>query len=87
MEKGLNEAIAGVRSCVEWGFGGVVQNFAFLDFSKNLKIGLQPVRTLYTVVTILSNCRVCLDHGGKTSDFCQIAPPTFEQYLVDQKNI
>ena len=43
-----------VRTCVERGFGKICQNFAYLDFKKNLKILLQPVGKYYLVACILS---------------------------------
>lgn len=84
VEKLFNEDMSSVRIAVEWGFGEVVQQFAFLDFYKNLKIGLQPVGTLCTVGTLLTNCRVCLGHGGKVADFCGIPPPGLEMYLSNR---
>lgn len=83
VETNFNERMSGVRISVEWGFGEVVQQFAFLDFSKNLKIGLQSVGKYYAVGTILTNCRVCLGYGGKTADFFGVVPPTLETYLRD----
>ncbi|GAU99370.1 hypothetical protein RvY_10386, partial [Ramazzottius varieornatus] len=80
-EKDFNEAMPGVRIAVEWGFGEAVQQFAFLDYSKNLKVLWQPVGILYTVGTLLTNCRVCLGYAGKVSDFFGIAPPSLEHYL------
>ena len=84
VEADFNEAMASVRIAVEWGFGEVVQQWAFVDYSKNLKVLWQPVGTFYSVATLLLNCRVCLGHGGKVSDFFGVAPPTIEQYLNNQ---
>ncbi len=84
IERDFNQAMSEVRIAVEWGFGEVVQQFAFLDFEKNLKIGLQPVGKYYSVATLLINCRVCLGHGGKVSDFFNIPPPSLESYLRNQ---
>lgn len=86
IEKDFNEAMSGLRIAVEWGFGEVIQTWAFLDFYKNLKIGLQPVGTYYAVGTLLTNCRVCLGLGGKVSDFFGVPPPSLEEYLNNQKN-
>ncbi|GAU88330.1 hypothetical protein RvY_01046 [Ramazzottius varieornatus] len=85
-ETDFNKAMAEVRIAVEWGFGEVIQQFAFLDYSKNLKILWQPVGTLYTIGTLLTNCRVCLGHAGKVSDFFGVAPPSLEQYLKNQQD-
>ena len=36
VEAYFKEAMASVRNAVEWGFGEVVQRWAFVDYSKNL---------------------------------------------------
>ena len=38
-----------VQVFVEWGFGKIIQYFAYLDFRKNLKVLLQPVAKYYAV--------------------------------------
>lgn len=76
----LNNAMRALRISVEWGFGKIVQEFAFLDFKKNQKILLQDLGAMYKVGTILTNCHTCL-YGGETSQYFQINPPTLEEYL------
>ena len=49
--------MSGVRESVEWGFGLIIRDWAFLDFRKNIKIGKQPIALLYTVGALL-----CVDH-------------------------
>lgn len=39
----FNKAMSSARQAVEWGFGKVVTEFAFLDFKKNQKLLLQQV--------------------------------------------
>lgn len=73
--------MSGSRIAVEWGFEEVIQHFAIVDFYTNLKIGLMPVGKHYTVGTLLTNCRVCLGYGEKTSDFFGVSPPSLETYL------
>ena len=36
-EQPLNTEMSKVRTCVEWGFGKICLNFAYLDFKKSLK--------------------------------------------------
>jgi hypothetical protein len=43
------------RQSVEWGFGKIIQYFAFLDYKKNQKLYLQPVGKYYIVGAILTN--------------------------------
>ena len=44
-EKAFNKAMSKVRVSVEWIFGEIAEYFAFIDFKKNQKIGLQQVET------------------------------------------
>lgn len=79
-EQSFNSRMSKVRESVEWGFNKVIQLFAFLDFKKNLKMGLQPVGKYYIVGTILSNCHTCL-YGSQTADYFNLLPPRLEEYL------
>jgi nuclease HARBI1 len=58
--------MSAVCECVEWGFGKISGNFAFLDFKKNLKLLLQPVGHYYLVGRLLTNVHTCL-YGSQTS--------------------
>lgn len=69
-----------VREAVEWGFGEVVRQFAFLDYHKNQKVLLQPVGIFYTVGILLCNAHVIL-HGSQVSSFFDCQPPTLEEYF------
>ena len=46
-QKAFNTAMSKVRVSVEWVFGEIAGYFAFIDFKKNKKIGLQQVGTMY----------------------------------------
>ena len=52
-EQEFNTQMSKVRVSVEWGFGKIIQMFAYLDFKKNLKVLLQPVGKYYLVASIL----------------------------------
>ncbi|KAF6211254.1 hypothetical protein GE061_014371 [Apolygus lucorum] len=80
----FNRAMSAVRQAVEWGFGKVVRDWAFVDFHKNLKILKQDVSSMYKVACLLSNCHSCL-YGSQVSDFFSINPPTLEQYLQHER--
>jgi hypothetical protein len=75
-----------VRINVEWGFGKIGQNFAFLDFKKNLKVLLQPIGNYYTVASLLINCHTCL-YGSLTSTYFNLNPPpstpSLEKYMFN----
>jgi hypothetical protein len=76
----FNQSMSAVRQSVEWGFGRVVALFAFVDFKKNLKIGLQPAGSYYSVATLLTNCYTCL-YGSQVSSYFGIEPPALADYL------
>ena len=39
----FNKSMSNVRTSVEWLFGDIVEYFKFMDFKKNLKIGLSSI--------------------------------------------
>ncbi|XP_065292311.1 uncharacterized protein [Dermacentor albipictus] len=80
-EAHFNKRMSTVRQAVEWGFGKVAADFAFVDFHKNQKMTLQRVGRMYKVATLLSNCRTCM-YGSQVSRYFGIAPPSFREYLV-----
>lgn len=55
-----NKAMSNVRSSVEWLFGDIINYFKFLDFKKNLKIGMRCVGKMYVVCALLRNALTCL---------------------------
>ena len=79
-EQQFNKAMSQVRVSVEWLFGDIVNYFAFLDFKKNLKIGLSPVGKMYIVCTLLRNAHSCL-YQSSTSKFFRIDPPQIQDYF------
>ncbi|XP_077557627.1 uncharacterized protein LOC144172909 [Haemaphysalis longicornis] len=66
-EARFNRRMSTVRQAVEWGFGKVAGEFAFVDFHKNQKFSLQHVRRMYKVATLLSNCHTCL-YGSQVTE-------------------
>ena len=46
----FNSSMSAVRESVEWLFGDIVNYFKFMDFHKNLKIGLSSVGKTYISV-------------------------------------
>ena len=77
----FNSSMSTVRESVEWLFGDIVNYFKFMDFYKNLKIGLSSVGKMYIVSAILRNAHTCIN-GNQTSDFFNLDPPTLEDYFV-----
>jgi len=62
----FNEAMSAVRVSVEWLFADVLNDFKFLDFKNNLKLGLSAVGKHYIVAALLRNTLTCL-YGNNTS--------------------
>lgn len=79
-EQEFNTRISKVQTCVEWGFSKICQNFAYLDFKKNLKILLQPVGKYYLVACILINGHACL-YGSQTTTYFSLELTSLETYL------
>lgn len=76
----FNQSMKNLRVAVEWGFGKIVNLFAFVDFKKNQKLLLQDLQSMYRIATLLTNCHTCL-YGSQTSDYFNVAPPNLEQYF------
>ncbi|BET00689.1 Hypothetical protein NTJ_13505 [Nesidiocoris tenuis] len=76
----FNEMMASVRQAVEWGFGKVTREFAFVDFSKNQKLLLQDLEGMYKLATILTNCHSIL-YGSQTASYFRVHPPALQEYL------
>ena len=81
LEQHFNKSMSQVRVAVEWVFGDITNYFAFLDFKKNLKIGLSPVGKMYIVCSLLRNAHICLYHSS-TSEFFGIDPPAIKDYFT-----
>lgn len=77
----FNSSMSAVRVSVEWMFGNIINYFKFLDFKKNLKIGLSPIGKMYIVCAILRNAMTCL-YGNQTSSFFNMDPPTLQNYFA-----
>ena len=77
----FNTAMSSVRVSVEWLFNDVSNYFKFIDFKKNLKIGMSAVGKQYIVCALLRNILTCL-YGNITSDHFQLEPPTVQDYLA-----
>ena len=75
-----NKALSAVLVSVELLFRDIINSFKFLDYKKNLKIGLSSVGKMYIVCALLRNAITCL-YGNQTSEFFDLEPPTLEEYF------
>ncbi|OXA55035.1 hypothetical protein Fcan01_10212 [Folsomia candida] len=82
----FNLVISRMRICVEWEFGELFEQFAFLDLKKNQKIYLQPLGKYMAVATILKNCKTCLN-GSQTSMYFGLNPPSLSSYVNNDPNL
>jgi hypothetical protein len=76
----FNIKMSRLRQCVEWSFGKIVQQFAFVDFKKNQKLFLQPVGKFYFVAALLTNAHTCI-YGSITSKYFNIESPDLFEYF------
>ena len=76
----FNESMRRVRVSIEWLFGDIVNYFKFIDFKKNLKIGLSQVAKMYIVCAILRNTLTCL-YSNTTAKLFELDPPTLFEYF------
>ncbi len=79
-QRQFNAAMSPVRVAVEWSFGGVLSNWAFLDYKKNLKVFLQPVGLYYLIGVLLQNIKACY-YGNQIAEFFECHPPSVQEYL------
>ena len=76
----FNKSMSSVSVSVEWLFGDIANYFRFMDFKKNLKIGLSSVGKFYIVSALFRNALTCMYHN-QTSKFFGVEPPTLFEYF------
>ena len=77
----FNRSMSQVRVSVEWLFGDIVNYFKFLDFKKNLKIGLSKVAKMYVVGALLRNALTCM-YKNTTAVYFELEPPALNEYFA-----
>ena len=73
--------MSAVRASVEWVFGRIKTLFAFVDFSKNLRVMHGPEGMDFPVAGLLTNVHCCVNEGNQISDMFDIKPPSLTEYL------
>ena len=74
----FNNTMSKYRVTVEWGYRDIIEQFAFVDFEKNLKLFLQPISSYFKVAALLTNCRTCMptsNHTNRTACHFNCLPP------------
>ena len=79
-QRSFNSAMNKARTSVEWIFGDIINYFKFLDFKKDLKIGLSAVGKMYIVCGLLHNARACLYRNNTSKEF-DVEPPSLAEYF------
>lgn len=77
----FNKSMSKVRTAVEWVFGDILEYFSFLDFKRNLKVGLSAVGKMCIICALLRNAHSCT-YGSTTSSFFGVEPPPLDQYFI-----
>ena len=54
-KEAFNVSMSKVRVSVDWVFGDILEYFFFLDFKKDLKVGLSAIGKMYVVCALLRN--------------------------------
>lgn len=85
-EARFNEDMSSARVAVEWGFGKIKVNWAYLDFKKGMKPYQCDIQKFWPVAQILTNCHTCL-YGSQTSNYFDVLPPRLEVYLCMGANM
>ena len=76
-----NKSASLVRVSVKWLFGDIVNYFKFLDFKKNLKLGLSQVEKMNKNCALLRNALTCL-YKNTTSKYFELDPPALQEYFA-----
>ena len=79
----FNASMSSVRISVEWLFGDIINYFKFLDFKKNLKIGMSSIGKMAIACALLHNAHTRL-YGSKNSKCFELEPPTLEEYFAQR---
>ena len=66
-EARFNRRMSSARIAVEWGFGKIKTNWAYLDFKKGMKPYQSDLQKFWPVAQILTNCHTCI-YGNQTSN-------------------
>jgi hypothetical protein len=75
-----NFIMSKVRISVEWTFGKIVNNNAFVGHWQTQKIQMSAVGKQYFTAALIANCHTCL-YGSQSSVYFDILPPKLGEYF------
>ena len=73
--------MSSARVSVEWVLNDIINCVKFLNFKKNLKVGLSAVGKMYIVCALMENAHTFL-YGSVTTEYFGINPPTLDDYFI-----
>ena len=76
--RSFNKAMSEARVSVEWLFSDIAESFKFIDYKKNLKLGMSAVGKQYKC-SFQEHPHM---YGNTTSNFFEVQPPSLLQYLA-----
>lgn len=79
-QQAFNDDMGPERVTVEWGFGAIVAQWPYLDFSRKLQILKSPVALYLQVGNVLTNMTTCL-YGSEISRHFGMEPPSLSAYM------
>ena len=84
LQQNFSSSMSKVRTSVEWVFGDITNSFSFLDYKKNLKVGLSTIGKMYIVCALFTNARTCLyssttSRGWQTGDRDPVSRTNFNK--------
>lgn len=82
-ERGINHVMNSDRVSVEWGFGGVVNQFRMHSFTPLQKPLLSRIAIWYLDSVLLTNCQICM-YGSEAAGHFDCQPPSLSEYLRSQ---
>ncbi len=77
----FNSVMCPIWICVEWGYGKIVQFWAFADFKKQMKIQWVGVEAMWRIAVFLTNALSCARGGNQISSYFDLCPPILEEFL------
>ena len=79
-QKAFNKSMSDVTVSAKSVFKDIISYFKFLDFKKNLKIGLSAVGKVYLVCALMHNWRTYL-YGNQVPNYFDFAHPDINTCL------
>ena len=83
----FNSSMSAVRESVEWFLGDIANYFKFMDFHKNLKIGLISVGKMYVVSALFCNAHTILIWSSQPLKSILFMIPLGAHFFTNQYNI